>query len=258
MSIIMKSSDGRKGRALLSVHDITPRWAGEVLDILADLKERSIPAVNLAVVPLHHRRDSWPGAPDFREAIRELGRDLRTEILLHGCYHLRVGGNETLPWTKRLRSRLQSAGEDEFFGLDPGEAAARLDLGRRVLGATFGVRAEGFIPPGWGFSRGLAGVCREHGLAYTEDQLFIHDLRAGKRLFSPVIAFATRSALRESLAGAWSRTVPRLSGGGRVLRLALHPADYRSAKTRERALRTLDRLSREREWRLYRDLFSAG
>ena len=254
----MKGSCRPEDQTLLTVHDVAPPLAREVLDILTDIRERSIPAVNLAVVPLFHGRYDWRDARDFLKAIQTTATDIRTEILLHGYFHLRVGGNAALPWGKRLRSRLQSAAEDEFYGLDPAEAAARLDLGQGVLRTAFGAPAEGFIPPAWGSSRGLDRICLQRGLFYTEDQIFVRDLRTGRRFFSPVVAFATRSAWREGLAGAWSRAFLRLSGGERILRLALHPADYRSAKTRRLAQRTLDRLSRERQWRLYRDVLPEG
>ncbi len=257
MSTIMKSSDGRRGKALLAIHDVTPRWTREILDILTDLKERSIPAINLAVVPRFHRRDDWRDAPALRTAILKPGRGLRTEVLLHGCYHLRVGENARLPWRRRLRSWLQSASEDEFYGLDPAEAGRRLDLGRKVLGEAFTVRTAGFIPPAWGMSRGLVEACRRGGLSYAEDQVFIYEARTGARVFSPLIAFATRSAVREGLARAWARTVPRLAGTRRLLRLALHPSDYRSPGTRRLALRTIEVLSRDFDWLLYREALSS-
>lgn len=125
----MKKSKRIKGKALLLVHDVAPPHAREIMAILSDLRELRIPALNLAVISCFHHRYPWPDESPLREAIQSLSAQCRLEIMLHGYYHHRIGSNEFLPWRSRLRSRLQSAAEDEFFKLDSAAAAARIESG---------------------------------------------------------------------------------------------------------------------------------
>jgi hypothetical protein len=132
MSITMNHSTGRKGRALLSVHDVTPGRLSLLADILGDLADRGVSAVNLAIVPRFHGEDAWSDDAAFRKAVAAPG--VRTEVMLHGYFHLRTGENERLPWPFRFRSRLQS------------------DLGGRLRPVP-----PRFRPPGLVRSQGFAG-----------------------------------------------------------------------------------------------------
>ena len=252
----MKNSDSSRGKAVLCIHDIAPGQLPAVCEILADLKASSIPAVNLGVIPVFHQVDSWARNAKPAEMIVSMQKDFRTEILLHGYYHQRVGGNERLPRRNRLRSRLQSADEDEFYRLNVREAEDRIKKGLAVLAEIFKSKPAGFIPPSWALTKDMAGILGRLGISYTEDHLHILDLRTGRKTLSPVIAFSSRSALHRTLSLLWSRGVFKLAGRKKILRVALHPADYRSSRIRAFALSLIKKLKGKYDWYLYRDVIS--
>jgi predicted deacetylase len=253
----MKSSEPDKPRAVLCLHDVAPGQAAAVRKILDDLQAVPVPAVSLALVPAFHQTGSWERNPEGVEMIRSARAEFRAEILLHGYYHQRVGTNKDLPSRNRFRSKLQSADEDEFYGLDLREAEGRIGKGLSVLAAVFQSRPAGFIPPSWVLGKDLTGVLRGLGFSYTEDHFHIIDIRSGHRIRSPLMAFATRSALRRGLSLIWSWGVFQLAARKRILRVALHPADYQSPGIRSFALEMIKKVNAEYEWCLYRDLFSA-
>lgn len=254
----MRDSARAAGRALLAVHDVTPANLGFLARLLPVLRDAGVAAVNVAVVPSPLAGGDWGDGSALRQALAAAGPALRTEVLQHGLRHARVGANERLGPARRLMSRLQSAGEDEFFGLDAAEAAARIETGRDIVAAASGRPPRVFIPPAWAGAAALRGPLAGLGFDATEDHFWIHDLAAGRRLFSPVVAFATRSPRRERLSVAWSRTVRSGTPAGAVLRFAVHPADGDSTRVRDVSSALLARISAAREWALYGDLFGAA
>jgi predicted deacetylase len=180
---------------------------------------------------------------------------MRTEILLHGCFHARVGSNQRLPWLRRLRSRRQSAGEDEFFSLDGSAAEDRVRLGAGILDAAFGQAVRTFVPPAWAGDAQLRDILRRRGFVATEDHLWLYDLRAQRRMFSPAVAFATRTPWRSRLSIAWARLITALPAGDRIVRLAVHPPDWQSPVIRARVLDTVAAMAGTHRWMLYGEIF---
>lgn len=254
----MNHSTGSKGRALLSIHDVTPGCLSILADILGDLAGRDVSAVNLAVVPRFHGEEAWSDDAAFRRTIAGAAPGIRTEVVLHGYFHARVGENEWLPWPRRFRSRLQSDREDEFYCLGPREAEGRIRSGAGILEAVFGRSPRVFVPPAWSGARALRGILRGLGFFATEDHFWIYDLKNGRRVPSPVIAFSTRSPRRERLSTLWARLVKRVPVPGTVLRFAFHPADYRSPATRDFALGLVAELARTYDWCLSGEIPGPG
>ena len=254
----MKNPGGSRGKALLSVHDISPGRLPAVRGILADLKSLGVTAVNLALVPVFHQAESWRRSEELVAMLETVQTHFRTEILLHGYYHQRIGSNETLPWRSRLRSRLQSADEDEFYGLSVIEIEDRIQKGLNVLAEVFKSKPEGFIPPSWALTREMLTTLRGQGFAYTEDHFHIFDLRTGRKISSPVIAFSSRSAIHRNLSLLWSWWASKRADRKRILRVVLHPEDCQSPKIWATALGLIKKTGAERDWCLYRDTFPAG
>lgn len=254
----MDRSDKGLGRALLSVHDVTPSSLGLLTGWLPILREAGVPAVNIAVVPLFRGADTWGDGKALGQALAAAGPSLRTEVLQHGFFHARQGENAELGRLRGLLSRLQSAGEDEFFGLGADASEERVRSGCDIIAAALGRRPRAFIPPAWAGSSALRSVLRKSGFTATEDHLWIYDLGTGRRLLSPVIAFATRDLRRERLSTVWARLVSGNIGPRTILRFAVHPSDLRSPRIRDFLLTILARIAPTCEWRLYEDLFGSA
>lgn len=238
---------------LASVHDVSPRFEGEV-DALVDLLRPHVGnRLAMLVVPNH-----WgdapivPGSP-FARRLREWAND-GFEIFLHGYFHrdeVRHGRA-----SDQLRSRLMTAGEGEFLGLSSGEAKMRIAEGTELLENIIGRPVDGFVAPAWLYGQGALDALVESRVRIAEDHLRVWSPATGKRLArGPVITWAsrTRTRLASSLAAAFAlRRAPM-----QVLRVGVHPPDIRHPVLIRSIARTLRIASRQRTAARYADLLEA-
>src|SRR5947209_6584908 len=108
---------------LASIHDVSPRFEGDV-DRLIDLLAPHVGTRLAMLVVPNHWGDApiVPGSP-FAARLRSWA-DQGIEIFLHGFTHrddVRHAGA-----ADRVRARLMTASEGEFLGLSASEAAARI------------------------------------------------------------------------------------------------------------------------------------
>ncbi len=170
------------------------------------------------------------------------------EIALHGYHHLQRG--TPAPLLDRLRARMWTAGEGEC--LDPaGDLSALLTRGRAELTSILPpapAGALGFVAPAWLEPRGFSSLLARLGFAWHETSRFVERLAPSpRRLFSPVIGFATRTPLRETLSIAWARLLlsttfaPSSPARLSTLRIAVHPADLHSSRVMSALERSIRR-----------------
>jgi predicted deacetylase len=208
---------------LASIHDVSPRFEGEVDRLLDLLRPHVGDRLAMLVVPNHWgEAPIVPGSP-FARRLRRWA-EAGTEIFLHGYFHRddkRHGGP-----ANRLRARFMTAGEGEFLSLSRVEAAARIVEGRALLDDVIGRRIDGFVAPAWLYGDGARAALRDCGIAIAEDHLHVWSPATGARLAQgPVITWASRTPLRlvSSLAAAaMLRNLPQP-----VLRVGVHPPDSR-------------------------------
>src|SRR5437764_13455619 len=124
-------SSTRPNRLLLaSIHDVSPRFEGEV-DRLIDLLAPHVGTrLAMLVVPNH-----WGDAPivpgtAFATRLRAWA-DAGVEMFLHGFYHRDDGGHQRA--TNRIRASVLTASEGEFLGLSRADAAKRIAEGRPLI-----------------------------------------------------------------------------------------------------------------------------
>jgi len=208
---------------LASIHDVSPRFEGEVDRLLDMLRPHVGDRIAMLVVPNH-----WGDAPiiprsTFAKRLRAWA-DTGTEIFLHGYFHrdqTRHAGT-----ADRLRARLITAGEGEFLGLSREDASARIVEGRALLEDVIGRRIDGFVAPAWLYGNGAIEALRDCGIPIAEDHFRVWSPRTGMELArGPVITWASRTRFRlaSSLAAAAAlRRAPL-----QVLRVGVHPPDCR-------------------------------
>src|SRR5215212_7853366 len=115
---------------LASIHDVSPRFEGEVDELIALLAPHVGERLAMLVVPNH-----WgdapivPGSP-FATRLRSWAEQ-GTEIFLHGFTHRDEAQHAGT--ANRVRARLMTASEGEFLGLSSAEAAARIAEGRALI-----------------------------------------------------------------------------------------------------------------------------
>ncbi|WP_114227247.1 MULTISPECIES: polysaccharide deacetylase family protein [Sphingomonas] len=236
---------------LASIHDVSPRFEGEVDALLARLAPVAGERVALLAVP-----DHWGNAPiisgtPFATRLRRWA-ERGHEIFLHGWFH--QDRSDHAGAAARFRAKHMTAGEGEFLGLDRAEAERRIRDGKALLEDVTGQPIAGFVAPAWLYGDGAHTALRNTGIALAEDHWKVWSPRTGQVLArSPVVTWATRSRarLRSSLWAARAlRTVP-MPG---VMRLAVHPPDIRSDVAMASVDKTLAALARTRRCGGYGEL----
>lgn len=221
---------------LVSIHDVTPALADDVLRLWALCAVRHLrPA--LLVVPEWHGK--WPleAHPAFVAWLRARVAE-GAEIILHGERHDEAGS------PRRIRDELRAWGrtacEGEFLTLDGTGAGERIARGCARLRA-LGLGPIGFVPPAWLAREAGHAAAGRAGLAFSEDDRAIRLFPSGRRVPSPVVRWSTRTPIRAWGSLAVARTRWTLQRGAGLPRIALHPQDLGHAAVASALGPTLDR-----------------
>jgi predicted deacetylase len=254
-------NDGQRGKAiaprrlLASIHDVGPRFEGEV-DGLVDRLAHHLGSLRFAmlVVPDHWGEAPLSAAGGMKAKLRAWS-DGGVEMFVHGWTHR--DENTHTGATARFRARHMTASEGEFLGLDRAEALRRMTAGRKLVEDVTGRAAAGFIAPAWLYSRGARAALGDAGFALAEDHMHVWRPSDGRVLArGPVVTWASRSAarIRSSLAfAAIARTALRPL---RTLRVAVHPGDMRVPWLLDSIDATLAAACRQRTVARYSDLLA--
>jgi predicted deacetylase len=244
---------GSPDRLLLgSIHDVSPRFEGEV-DRLIDMLAAHVGSrIAMLVVPNH-----WgdapivPGSP-FASRLRGWA-DAGMEMFLHGLFHRDQTRHERT--ADRLRAGLMTAGEGEFLGLSREQARTRIKEGRSLIEDVIGRPIDGFVAPAWLYGEGALAALRETDIPIAEDHLRVWSPGTDARLTSgPVITWASRTRLRLAsslLAAAALRRAPLA-----VLRIGVHPPDCRHPALVRSIQRTFRKAGQSRRAASYRELLA--
>jgi predicted deacetylase len=210
---------------LVSIHDVGPRFAGEI-DRLVDLVGARTGTGRFAmlVVPDHWGEAPIARDPAFRRRLREWA-GAGVEMFVHGWSHRD-------PAPRGFAARHMTDGEGEFSALPRAEALRRMSEGRAVVEEATGRPAAGFIAPAWLYGKGAHDALAEAGFALAEDHLRVWHPPSGRILArGPVITWATRTPLRKASSLIAAAVLRRLLTPLAAVRLAVHPADTRDRAT---------------------------
>jgi predicted deacetylase len=211
-------------RLLLSIHDVGPRFEGEV-DRLRDLLGRHAPAnrISLLVVPNHWGEAPIRAGSAFARRLN-LWAEAGTDIFVHGWFHRDTQDHVTT--AARFKARHMTAGEGEFLGLDRSVAKARMQEGRMLLEDIIGRAVTGFVAPAWLYGPGAMAALADCRFAMAEDHWKVWDPRTGVTLCrSPVLTWASRSRARIASSRFAAATLPPLLRRMPVARVGVHPGD---------------------------------
>jgi predicted deacetylase len=242
---------------LVSLHDVAPVHLERLMRAEQLMRRAGVHSVQYLFVPEFHGRYRASEYPEFVEWCRQ-DRPFQVSWWLHGYYHQERHPEEAsapLALTDRLRRRFLTAGEGEFLSLDPAWQRRRLEAGLEEFSHCLGgIKPAGFVAPAWLYRPELLPLLREFGLPYTEDHHRLYDVAKGNSLPAPVITWATRTWWHKygSLAVCpwrawWFRDAP-------LLRVALHPHDFDHAETIYSIEQLLDKLRRQRQFKLPHEL----
>lgn len=236
---------------VVTIHDVAPPTLPAVIALRELAGAWGVTRATLLAVPNFHGTaplaDHAPTADWLRRRT-----DAGDEVALHGRVHLQtapIRGPGMAPAMAiaidALRARAFTSGEAEMLGAGAADPIA-LAAARDELAALVRAPVRGFVAPAWLEPRGLGDMLADIGFDWHETGLAIERLRDRRSLVSPVIGFATRTALRRSAALAWAALLgPVLQGLaalGRPARIALHPGDLAAPSVLAAAQRSIRRL----------------
>lgn len=215
----------------VSIHDLTKSTLNQVRELVRVLREEGVKNITFLVVPRYHEKEA---ITDICDEIRQLAG--QNEIVLHGYTHL---GQRFPAFSYR---RFFTGYEGEFVCFR--DIKERLQEGLRLF-EECRLKPAGFIPPAWLMRKEDFDTLRDLNLRFTTDRRYLYDLHTGKKHFSPVVAFSSRSPIQE-LSILYVAGAIRLSSGLKLLRVALHPPDV-SSKTKIKLITGLIRRNHHRK-----------
>lgn len=220
---------------VVSIHDVCPATWETSRAMVEDLLGVGVERISLLVVPHYHHGRKVGQEPGFGAWLCELVRQGH-EVVQHGYFHQRVSREQLHGW-RRLVATHYTAGEGEFFDLTPEEARPLLQRGRQELAEVLGFAPVGFIAPAWLLDPRLESCLCEVGLQYTTRIDGVYEF-CGRRFFpARSLVYSARAAWRRVSSLAWNALLAARLEEDPMLRLGLHPPDWKFPALREQALK---------------------
>jgi len=238
---------------VVSIHDVSPHTWADVAEILADLAGIGVTRTSLLVVPDHHHRGHFLAYPDFCEWLREREAEGH-EMVIHGYHHQRESRKEeTLG--DRFLTKLYTAGEGEFYDIGAYEAEslitrAQADFRRADLNAV------GFVAPAWLLSDAAFEVLKKLGLRHTTRLRTFYDFANEREIASQSLVYSTRAAWRRITSLAWNATLFRRLRRNPLMRLGIHPPDFKHPAVWQQIRKLTALALKDREATTYASLLS--
>ncbi len=209
---------------VVSLHDVSPVTWGDSEQILRELLELGVHQTSLLVIPNFHRKAPITGNECFRSWLTRQ-TEAGHEPVLHGYYHFRAPTrNEGL--LNRVITRVYTNCEGEFFDLSRPEATRRLKQGRADL-QFVGRTISGFIAPAWLLGREAEAAVEGCGFRYTTTINAVKIFGCGQSYGARSLVWSSRSRKRQVASLIWNRGLSRVLRSGEILRIGIHPPDYR-------------------------------
>jgi predicted deacetylase len=209
---------------VVSLHDVSPLTQESCARMLEQLAELGVKQTSLLVVPNFHNEAPVSEHPEFQQWL-SLKVAAGHEPVLHGYFHRRPSKpGDTLPG--RFTTELYTAGEGEFYDLYCDEALKLLQRG--LADFKFLPREiSGFVAPAWLLGAGAREAIRLAGFRYTTSVGGVWMFKDDRRIPSRSLVWSTRSSWRQLASLGWNSSLARLLGRVGLLRIGIHPPDYR-------------------------------
>jgi predicted deacetylase len=207
-------------RLFASIHDVSPRFEGEVDRLLDHLAPHVGRRLAMLVVPDHW--SSAPITPAFARRLRGWS-DEGIEMFVHGWTHR--DDSRHAGAAAGFKARHMTAGEGEFLGLSRDEALRRMRRGKALVEDVTGRAATGFIAPAWLYSDGARAALADAGFALAEDHARVWRPGGGVVARGPVITWASRTRMRQLSSLAAAGALRHALQPVRNVRIAVHPGD---------------------------------
>lgn len=234
---------------IVSIHDVSPLTRETVDGMLRDLAETGVKRTSLLVIPNHHHKAPLAEDPAFCEWLRDWQCNGQ-EVVLHGYFHKRP--SRPGEGARSLITEHYTAGEGEFFDLSEPEATLRLEKAKAEFAAA-GFRPTGFIAPAWLLGQDAERAVKKAGFGYTTRLKNFKDLETGQENASQSLVWSVRSGWRRQVSLWWNAWLAGRLAQAPLLRVGLHPPDWRHPEIRRQALELIRAALAGREVLTYDD-----
>jgi len=246
---------------VVSIHDVSPHNWEAVQEICDDLAAWGVTKISHLVVPDHHHRGCISDYPDFCDWLRKEAA-AGNEIVAHGFYHERPKEcSEGV--VDRWITSTYTAGEGEYYDLSADESERRTREGEQIF-RRIGLQPRGFIAPAWLLGEDAATGVRRVGYQYTTRLGSVDDWKAGVLYRSQSLVYSVRAGWRRGMSLAWNESLSLALELNPLVRLGLHPPDWKFPAIRAHACRCIARALAVRasmtydEWLSGQRAFSIG
>ena len=207
--------------AIISLHDVSPRFTTEVKTILKHFEGSPL---SLFVTPL------WDGqnrlTSDFVKMLSGF------EKVLHGLTHY----NDRQDWIGKITA-LRQRSDRELYGLTRNETAKLIVKSKNLFEDAFDESPAGFVPPAWFHNQYSTGLLQYMGFSFTESVWQLWDLKRKEKVETPAICYDYgNNALVEWFSITFWMQLLRYTSP-ELVRISIHPSDLDNG-----FLRHLDRV----------------
>lgn len=235
---------------VVSVHDVAPATRPACEEILHELNRAGVRVCSLLVVPDYQQHGASMADREFVRWLRDL-EAAGHEIVIHGYYHQRARRDAETVAT-RLLTRCYTSDEGEFYDLEYDEAFRRIIRARDDF-AGAGLKPRGFIAPAWLLGTEGERAAADAEMEYTTRLTTVRDLRTGEDFHSRSLVYSVRAGWRRMASLGWNGTLCRMMWDAPLVRLGIHPPDFRHRPIRQQIVRLADELAETRTPTTYRD-----
>jgi uncharacterized protein len=248
-----------------AIHDVTPFHMNRLKRAEALFEKWGIEKILYLLVPNYHGAHRADRDANFR-AWCHRKRSFEIQWCQHGYFHV-VTKQAASVQRLEFHNGLVGAGdhpvgstrsdEGEFRQIGAEWVTDRLIKGREVFRRTLDREPSGFIAPKWMGNRHMVEILTQLGYSWTEDDHSLCHLASGRRRWSPVITWVTRSIWRKQL-GLWGcPLLQRMTRSMPLLRIAMHPFDFDHPDVIASIEKIVAQAKRNREQAFYPELISA-
>lgn len=235
---------------IVSLHDVSPLTFDACRQIIHDLSFIGIAKTSLLVIPDHHHRGHFLSDPALCQWLREQ-QNAGHEIVTHGYFHQRER-TDTESTQDKMITRFYTADEGEFYDISEAAAFEKMERAKSDF-SSIDITPAGFIAPAWLLSLAAQRAATRAGFHYTTTLQEIRNLIRNQSHHSQSLVWSVRSAWRRIVSLAWNRFLLARLETNTVIRLGIHPPDWKYSNIRQEILRIAHHLAARREVLTYAD-----
>lgn len=234
----------------VSIHDVTPKFRGELSEIVSELDQRGVSSRSILVIPNYGLQHDISADNNFVSWLHQL-KSRGDELVHHGYGHV-SRNREYKSLVGRFMGEIFAQGCAEFQNIGYDEARQRIQKGKDIF-QNAEISAEGFVAPAWLMNPESERAVRDEGFAYTTLINKLRDFSQGD-IKSEVVAFASQPRIADHLIRMYDKYLAKVHLRKRKLaRVAIHPQDMWGKGTFDYALGIIDGLRKERNLITYAD-----